>query len=118
VSLAPEHGEAASLLFDDGPEGRFAWDVMAGTLCYAAGLIPEIADDLVNIDRALRWGFNWARGPFELLDALGPERVSARLEAADQPLPRMLALLREVGAGYFYREGGYLGADGAFHPLP
>ena len=119
VALAPEHGEAASLLFDDSPQGRLAWDVMGGTLCYAAGLIPEIADDVVNVDRAMRWGFNWAKGPFELLDALGPARVIERLEAADQPLPNMLEILRTAGAGRFYGERGTcLGTDGAFHPVP
>jgi 3-hydroxyacyl-CoA dehydrogenase len=118
VTLAPEHTQAASLLFDDSPEGRFAWDVMGGTLCYAAELIPEIADDVVNVDRAMRWGFNWAKGPFELLDALGPARVVDRLEATDRPLPRMLGLLREAGAERFYGEAGTcLGADGAFRPV-
>jgi 3-hydroxyacyl-CoA dehydrogenase len=120
VTLAPEHAKAASLLFDDSPQGRLAWDVMGGTLCYAAGLIPEIADDVVNVDRAMRWGFNWAKGPFELLDALGPARVIARLEEADQPLPKMLEVLRKAGAEHFYGEGGrnFVGTDGAFHPVP
>jgi 3-hydroxyacyl-CoA dehydrogenase len=119
VSLAPEHADATSLLFDASPQGRLAWDVMGGTLCYAAELIPEIADDVVNVDRAMRWGFNWAKGPFELLDALGPDRVIDRLEAEDRPLPKMLGALREAGAGRFYREDGTcLGADGAFHPVP
>jgi 3-hydroxyacyl-CoA dehydrogenase len=119
VSLAPEHADPASLLFDDSPQGSFAWDVMGGTLCYAAELIPEIADDVVNVDRAMRWGFNWAKGPFELLDALGPARVAERLEAAGQPLPRMIEILRGAGAERFYREdGACLGADGAYRPLP
>jgi 3-hydroxyacyl-CoA dehydrogenase len=119
VTLAPRHAEAASLLFDDSPQGRLAWDVMGGTLCYAAELIPEIADDVVNVDRAMRWGFNWAKGPFELLDALGPARVIARLEAEGQPLPRMLQVLRTAGAERFYGEGSTcLGTDGAYHPVP
>jgi 3-hydroxyacyl-CoA dehydrogenase len=120
VTLAPEHTQAASLLFDDSPEGRFAWDVMGGTLCHAAELIPEIADGVVNVDRAMRWGFNWQRGPFELLDALGPARIIDRLEAADQPLPRMLEVLRQAGAERFYADGGrtYLDAGGAFRPVP
>jgi 3-hydroxyacyl-CoA dehydrogenase len=119
VSLAPEHADATSLLFNASPQGRLAWDVMGGTLCYAAELIPDIADGVVNVDRAMRWGFNWAKGPFELLDALGPDRVIDRLEAEDQPLPKMLGALREAGAGRFYREDGTcLGADGAFHPVP
>jgi len=118
VTLAPQHAEAASLLFDDSPQGRLAWDVMGGTLCYAAELIPEIADDVVNVDRAMRWGFNWAKGPFELLDALGPTRVIARLEAEGQPLPRMLEVLRTAGAERFYGGSTCLGADGAYHPVP
>ena len=120
IALAPDHTEAASLLFDDSPQGRLAWDVMGGTLCYAAGLIPEIADDVVNIDRAMRWGFNWAKGPFELLDALRPARVADRLEAEGQPLPKMLGILRKTSAERFYGAGGNtcLGTDGAFHPVP
>ena len=70
---------------------------MGGTLCYAADLLPEIADDIVNVDRAMRWGFNWANGPFELLDAIGPERVIARLEHERAPLPTMLQVLRARG---------------------
>jgi 3-hydroxyacyl-CoA dehydrogenase len=120
VELAPAHADAATLMFSGDPQGRFAWDVMAGTLCYAAELIPEIADDLVNIDRAMRWGFNWAKGPFELLDALGPRRVIARLETLDQPLPEMLAVLQASGAERFYGADGntYLGTEGGFHAIP
>jgi 3-hydroxyacyl-CoA dehydrogenase len=118
IELAPEHGSAGSLLFADDAPGRFAWDLMSTTLCYAADLVPEIADDIVNVDRALRWGFNWRHGPFELLDAIGPERVIGRLESERRPLPRMLAVLQAAGGGRFYRDNAYLGTDGAFHPLP
>jgi 3-hydroxyacyl-CoA dehydrogenase len=116
VELDPRHQDAASLIFGADQTCRFAWDLMGGTLRYAADLIPEIADDIVNVDRALRWGFNWAKGPFELLDALGPKRVAERLEAEGRPLPRMLQVLRSAGAARFYREdGGHLGRDGAWH---
>ena len=116
VELDARHQDAASLIFGTDLAGRFAWDLMGGTLGYAADLIPEIADDIVNVDRALRWGFNWAKGPFELLDALGPRRVVERLEAEGQPLPRMLQVLRSAGAERFYREDGrHLGRDAAWH---
>ena len=120
VELAPQHQDAASLLFAPDAAGRFAWRVMGATLCYAAGLLPEIADDVVNVDRAMRWGFNWARGPFELLDHVGPERVIAALEADAEPVPTMLRLLRDSNAGSFYRQDGttYLGLDGELHPVP
>jgi 3-hydroxyacyl-CoA dehydrogenase len=119
VALAPEHRDAASLLFGDDAAGRLAWEVMGGTLCYAADLLPEIADDVVSVDRAMRWGFNWAKGPFELLDAVGPERVIARLEHERARLPRMLRILRESSIGRFYRDDGRacLGLDGDFHPV-
>ena len=93
---------------------------MGGALLYAASLLPQIADDIVNIDRAMRWGFAWKRGPFQLLDAIGPDRVIERLEAGGAALPKMLAVLRQAGAASFYRDDGadYLGLDGEYHPVP
>ncbi len=119
VALDAGHADAASLLFADDAEGRFAWDLMGGALWYAADLVPEISDTVVGVDRAMRWGFNWQRGPFELLDALGPVRVIARLEAEGQPLPRMLGVLRDAGAESFYRNGGAecLGPDGQWRAV-
>jgi 3-hydroxyacyl-CoA dehydrogenase len=118
IQLDPQHARAETLLFSDDPEGRFAWELMGGTLCYAARLVPEISDDLVGIDRAMRWGFAWKKGPFELLDEIGPSRVIERLRGAGQDVPRMLAVLESAGAASFYRGGEYLGLDGAYHPLP
>ncbi len=62
--------ELGEVLFADSPQGELAWQVFGGTLRYAAGLVPEIADDIVNVDNAIRWGFNWIHGPFEMLDAI------------------------------------------------
>jgi len=116
VELASEHQTLTSLMFADDLPGRFAWDLMIGTLCYAADLVPEISDSLVGVDRAMRWGFNWAAGPFEMLDALGPQRVIDRLEAEGHPLPKMLAVLRDASGDTFYRAGGSecLGPDGNY----
>jgi len=120
VTLAPPHDSAETLLFADDAEGRFSWDLLGGTLLYAADLIPEIADDIVNVDRAIRWGFAWKRGPFELLDAIGPAKVIARLEAEGKPLPSMLAVLKRCGSAAFYRHDGteFLGSDGRYHAVP
>ena len=105
-------------MFAGDTAGGLAWDLMSATLAYAADLVPEISDDIVNIDRALRWGFNWKQGPFELIDRVGPERIAARLEAEGRPVPRMLRVLRDAGEPAFYRAGGaeQLGLDGRFHP--
>ena len=50
---------------------QFAWTALSRTLNYSAKHLGEIADDVVNIDRAMRWGFNWELGPFQIFDALG-----------------------------------------------
>lgn len=120
AALATPHDQAGTLLFADDPKGRFAADLMGGTLLYAAGLVPEIADDIVNIDRAMRWGFNWQKGPFELMDAIGPTRMAEMPALQNKPLPKMLDVLQQAGADSFYRDAGaaYLGLDGAYHPVP
>ncbi|MEM8924276.1 MAG: 3-hydroxyacyl-CoA dehydrogenase NAD-binding domain-containing protein [Actinomycetota bacterium] len=115
-------GDLGEVLFADSPQGRLAWEIFGGTLRYAAGLVPEIADDIVNIDNAIRWGFNWTLGPFEMLDHLGLDRVMAAIEAEGSPLPGMLQVAADAGATSFYRGEGeaaeYLGVDGTWHPMP
>lgn len=59
---------------DDDKAAVFARKVTLATLAYASRRIPEIADDIVNIDRGMRWGFGWDLGPFETWDALGVEK--------------------------------------------
>jgi 3-hydroxyacyl-CoA dehydrogenase len=119
VTLDSGHG-GLDVLFSDDVEGQFCWRTMGGTLAYAAGLVPEISDDVVNIDRAMRWGFAWKQGPFGMLDALGPARVIERIEADGLQVPGMLAVLRDAGAESFYRNQGteFLGLDGGYHPVP
>jgi 3-hydroxyacyl-CoA dehydrogenase len=111
-------GDLGAVMFDDTMHGELAWQVFGGTLRYAAGLVPEIANDIVNIDRAIRWGFNWAQGPFEMIDTLGPQRVIERIKAEGGEVPTMLAVLRDSGAGSFYRDGEFMGVDGSWHPIP
>jgi len=99
--------------------GRFCWDIMGNTLAYAADLVPEISNDIVNIDRAMRWGFAWKQGPFQLLDEIGPVRVIEKLESENRHVPRMLQVLRDEGGETFYRNDGatFLGLDGAEHTV-
>ncbi|MEM7273006.1 MAG: 3-hydroxyacyl-CoA dehydrogenase NAD-binding domain-containing protein [Actinomycetota bacterium] len=110
-------GDLGEVLFSEGPQGALAWDVFGGGLRYAAGLVPEISDDIVNIDRAMRWGFNWAMGPFELLDTIGTGRVIDKIRSEGGELPTMLQVLADAGADTFYRNAGaeFLGLDGSWH---
>ncbi|MDJ0769000.1 MAG: 3-hydroxyacyl-CoA dehydrogenase NAD-binding domain-containing protein [Ilumatobacter sp.] len=118
-------GAIGEVMFDESLAGQLAWQVFGGTLRYTAGLIPEIADDVVNVDNAIRWGFNWAHGPFELLDEVGPARVIERIRdegGAGAELPAMLQVLADSGSETFYRDGPdgrqYLGRSGAWHAVP
>ena len=55
--------------------GTFAWKHLSAVLCYAADRLAEIADDVVTVDNAMKWGYAWELGPFEVWDALGVEGV-------------------------------------------
>jgi 3-hydroxyacyl-CoA dehydrogenase len=87
----------------DDKAARFAWRVLSGTLLYAAGRIPEIADDVVNIDNAMKWGFNWALGPFETWDALGVSESAARMRAEGKEIPEKVEKMLALGNPSFYR---------------
>jgi len=65
--------------FDDAA-GKYSWEVLSNTLCYAAERIPEISDDIISVDNALKWGFNWEKGPFELWDSIGVRYIVDRLK--------------------------------------
>jgi 3-hydroxyacyl-CoA dehydrogenase len=51
--------------------GKYAWSVISKIILYAASLIPSVTKDYNNIDEAMRLGFNWTKGPFEMLEELG-----------------------------------------------
>lgn len=119
VALDEAHSELTSLLFADDVKGRFAWEMMSTTLGYTADLVPEISDDIVGVDRAMRWGFAWRSGPFQMLETLEPNRVADRMEREGKPVPHMLGVLRKAGADSFYRNDGkeFLGVDGDWHQV-
>lgn len=98
--------------------GVYAWDVLAPTLAYAAALVPEIADTIADVDEAMRLGYNWKKGPFQMIDDLGPAWFATKLREAGKPVP---VLLEKVGAGSFYKsETGklhYFGTDGLYHEV-
>src|SRR6185369_7177103 len=88
------------------PAGVFAWKHLSAMICYAADRIPEIADEVVAIDQAMRWGYNWDLGPFEIWDALGVAPTAQRLEKEGRPVPALVQqLLRDGHAGFYQRHG-------------
>ena len=70
--------------------GQYGWRVISKTLAYAASLVPEIGDDVAAIDEAMRLGYNWRFGPFELIDKLGAGWFAKRLRADGIAVPPLL----------------------------
>ncbi len=91
------------LLDDNSLHGQFAWRVLSKTLSYAASLIPEVGDNPVGIDDAMKLGYNWIKGPFELIDDIGVDYFVERLQKDGQAVPAFLA---EAKGSSFYRIHG------------
>jgi len=78
------------ILNDKSPYGLYIWDVVSETLCYAASLVPEVTEDLTKIDDAMKLGYNWIKGPFELLDEIGIEYFVKRRKNDGRDVPEFL----------------------------
>ncbi|NDF12643.1 MAG: 3-hydroxyacyl-CoA dehydrogenase/enoyl-CoA hydratase family protein [Proteobacteria bacterium] len=107
---AEEKKELRATLTAANPVGSFAWGVMSETLSYAASLVPEIADDIKSVDEAMKLGYNWKYGPFELIDRMGtkessgPKWFAEKLKLEGRKVP---PILEKVGDGTFYKEAEY-----------
>ena len=116
--LADADKRPLKFLQSDTKAGRYAARVISRVLAYAANLVPEAADEITAIDDAMRLGYNWKLGPFQLIDKIGVEWLKAQLAAEGVPVP---ALVANAGTKTFYRiEDGkrqYLGRDGVYRDL-
>lgn len=90
----------------DDEAGKFAWVITRDTIVYAANRVPEIADDIVNVDNGMKWGFNWELGPFETWDVLGVAHVVERLKADGIAVPKLAQQVLDKGDGSFYKQDG------------
>ncbi len=95
-----------ALISGDDKAAEFAWKHIAGTLCYSARRIPEIADDVVSIDNAIRWGFNWDLGPFEIWDAIGVKESVERMKKDGLDVPPWVESMLKNGRDSFYGHDG------------
>ncbi len=99
--------------------GRYAWSVLSKVLSYAAGLVPQINDHIYAVDEAMRLGYAWKYGPFELIDRIGGAWFAERLRAEGMAVP---PLLEAIGERSFYRteNGGlqYFTVAGEYRDLP
>jgi 3-hydroxyacyl-CoA dehydrogenase len=123
---APMKPDLASLktrslrdLVEAGDKGSdYAWYILSRGLLYAVQVAEEIATDIVAIDAAMRLGYAWKKGPFELIDDLGAAWFIERLKADGKDIP---ALLTAVGDGTFYKEEDgklfFMGYDGTYREV-
>src|SRR6185369_16358264 len=82
--------------------GKYIWTLFRDYLAYSAQMVPEISDRIVEIDRAMRWGYNFTYGPFELWDALGVADTARRMDAEGVAVPDNVRRMLASGAQSFY----------------
>ncbi len=119
IKEAGDLDERLRALYDDaGRAGRFFRETTLDLLAYSARRLGEITGSPADIDRALRWGFGWERGPFELWDVLGVQHVLADMREAGVALPGWIRDMQRGGRASFYqREGAravYLPGEGRY----
>ncbi len=111
------------LVWGEDRVGEFLWNTMSRTFRYAANRIPEIADTIVEIDNAIKWGFGWEIGVFETWDAVGLAESVERMQKEGQAVPASVEKMLAAGATSFYKnESGdrsfYDLIAGEYKPMP
>lgn len=106
VTAAKEAGSLANrikaLLMGKDKAAQFAWANLRDSLLYSFNCIPEIADDIFNIDNGMKWGYNWKMGPFEIFDAIGVQDFVARAEKEGRTIPEKL---KKIECFYKFADG-------------
>ena len=87
----------------DDKGAKFVWKHVAGLFLYAASKIPEVSDDILNMDRALNWGYNHQMGPFQLFSALDLPKYIARMKAEGMAVPAWIDEMLAAGITSFYK---------------
>lgn len=93
-------GDFTLLLQDKSVHGKYAWEILSSTLAYAVALVPDVNESLVAIDDAMKLGYNWIHGPFEMIDAIGVDIFVRRLKRDGRHVPEFLKL---AAGKTFYR---------------
>ena len=98
--------QGISRMLDHDDEGSvFVAEVLLDTLSYAAYLVPEVTDDIYAIDGAMKVGYNWKKGPFEMIDSIGAAEVVKRLQALGRSVPEFLQIGADKGSFYSIEDG-------------
>ncbi len=96
-----------ALVYSDDRAGALLWNITAPTLVYSAALTGEIADSITAVDQAMKWGFGWSEGPFEMWDSIGVKASVQKLEAGGWQIADWVKEMLDKGHESFYlRENG------------
>ena len=95
-----------ALVYADDRAGNLIWSILAPVLSYSAELLGEIADDIVAIDQAMKWGFGWDHGPFETWDAIGLEESVMKMKEDGITVPKWVDEMLANGHRSFYKKDG------------
>ncbi|MDN4608808.1 3-hydroxyacyl-CoA dehydrogenase/enoyl-CoA hydratase family protein [Sporosarcina highlanderae] len=93
-----------TLVYAKDRTGEILWSILSPTLRYSANLIGEIADDIVAIDNAMKWGFGWQQGPFEVWDAIGLVKSVEKMKEEGATIPAFIQNMLDNGVESFYKE--------------
>jgi 3-hydroxyacyl-CoA dehydrogenase len=85
---------------------QFLWQALSETCLYAARRVPEIADSVAEVDRAMRWGFGWEMGPFEMMDAIGVKEFAAQVQKEGRGVPPLIERVAGARKGFYETEKG------------
>lgn len=110
-----------SLVYADDRTGELLWSILAPTLLYSAEMHGKIADTIVSLDNAMKWGFGWQLGPFEVWDAIGVSKSVERMKEQGETIPEFAQKLLDKGFETFYKEEDnelfYFDGEG-YSPVP
>src|SRR5271168_3172491 len=85
---------------------QFLWGALSETCLYAARRVPEISDSIAEVDRAMRWGFGWELGPFEIMDALGVKEFAAQVEKEKRRVPLLIERVAGARKSFYESKNG------------
>lgn len=102
--MADLKDKVCSVAFAEDRAGKLFFDLTAKTCIYSANRMGEIADNIADIDNALKWGFGWQMGPFEMWDAMGVKRSVDLMKAEGLKVPPWVLKMLSSGRDSFYSE--------------
>ena len=91
-----------ALISLDSKYGEFFWEILSRMLLYCASRIPEISDSYKDIDNAMKWGFGWKLGPFEIWDMIGFSSSVRRMESSNKAIPKWIEEMKSKEIPSFY----------------